>query len=332
MNVQASTKLDSRRLLLFAAFAAAAFSVEWAITRTAALHRSSMVPIAVLVDLVVVVPLVFAAAVLRPARRSLLEIAPVVAIGAVLANLLLAARVDTVASRVAGVAAELMVIALLVRRVRRAASQLRGAGESDLLLRIESITDPMLRVAGAEVMVLYFAIVGPWLSPPRRVGEFSYASKSGLVGMLFALGLLIATEGLGVHLLVHAWSSRAAWVHAALNAYSLVWLVAVYQAARLRPIVVSADGLLVRASLLWTAEVTLANVASVTAIDESPRGKGVLRAALGTAPVLLVTLIEPVVARGPLGIRRSVRLIALYVDEPAALRATIESLSSRRNA
>ena len=249
--------------------------------------------------------------------------------GTVVASLLLSARVDASSAssvaRMASVVAELVLMALLVRRVLKAAAQLRGATEDDLVLRMGALTDPMMRVAGAELLVLYYAFVGPWVKPARRAEQFSYAEESGLGGLLLALGFVIAMEGLGVHLLVHAWSPRAAWVHAALNAYALVWLVALYQAARLRPMVVSGDRLLVRVSLLWTAEMPLAKVASVAAIAASPRGKDVLRAALGTAPVLLLTLIEPVVARGPFGIRRSVRRIALHVDDPARLRAALES-------
>ncbi len=55
------------------------------------------------------------------------------------------------------------------------------------------------------------------------------------------------------------------------------------------------------------------------------REKGAVRAALGTAPVLLLTLTRPVVARGPFGIHRSVRRIALYVDGPARLKAALEA-------
>jgi hypothetical protein len=104
----------------------------------------------------------------------------------------------------------------------------------------------------------------------------------------------------------------------------LLWLVAAYQAARLRPVLVTADTLLVRASLLWTAAVPRAAIASVTDVVEAPRGRGgVLEAALGTAPVLLVTLSVPVEAQGLMGLRRTVTRIALHVDDPAGLRAAL---------
>jgi hypothetical protein len=47
-----------------------------------------------------------------------------------------------------------------------------------------------------------------------------------------------------------------------------------------------------------------------------PSRAEVLRAAFGTSPELLVTLTEPLPARGLLGIQRRVTGIALYLDEP----------------
>jgi hypothetical protein len=76
-------------------------------------------------------------------------------------------------------------------------------------------------------------------------------------------------------------------------------------------------------SILWTADVPRDAIASVESISDAPRDRRVLRAALGTPPVLLFTLSRPVEALGPLGIRRTVDRIALYVDEPAKLRAAL---------
>ena len=320
------TALESRRVLGFAAFASAGLCAEWAMTRTAAYQRENMVPLAILFDLIVVFPLVFAAVVLRPARRSFLEAAPILALGAILAGALLATRSEMRAPlRAAGAFAEIAVLALLVLRIRNANAQLRSAAGDDLLLRIGTLTDPVLRLVGAELLVLYYAVVGPFLRRPLRAIDFGYTQNSGLGGVLIAFGLVTSMETIAVHLLIVAWSPRAAWVLTALSIYALLWLAAVFQAARLRPVVVSADQLLVRTSLLWTIEVPRDAIASVRAIEDAPREKSILRAALATAPVVLVMLKRPMVARGPLGLRRTVRGIALYVDEPARLRAALDA-------
>lgn len=246
------------------------------------------------------------------------------ALGALGAGALLAdTHEPSAVLRGAAIVAEVAVLALLVRRVRDAATELRGVASDDLLVRIGALTDPLLRVLGAELVVVYYAFVGPFVRRPARDDEHGYAEQSGLGGLLFALGLVVTMEGIGAHCLIHAWSPAAAWVHAAMSAYGLVWLAAAHQAARLRPVLVREGTLLVRTSVLWTAEVPLEDIAEIQAVDAVARGKDVLRAALGTAPVLLVTLTCPVTARWPFG-ARSVRRIALYVDDPARLRTAIE--------
>ena len=148
-------------------------------------RRRAHAPLAVLFDLVVVLPLLFSAVILRPARRSLLDAAPVLALGALAAGVLLATRTDVrIPLRVAGAAAELAVLAIFARRVRKATAELRGAAKDDLLLRVGALTDPVLRVAGAEFLVLYYALVGPFIRRPPRHGEFSYTEESSLGGVL----------------------------------------------------------------------------------------------------------------------------------------------------
>jgi hypothetical protein len=328
------TSYRNHRLPLFAGLALVMMGVEWWVTRSAALARGGAVPVAVAVDLVIVLPGAFFLLVLRPAQRPLLGAAPVLALGALLAATLLGARPETkVLLRVAGGFAELAVLALLVRRVRVAAGQLRGADQEDLLLRIGALTDPMLRLLGAELATVYYAFVGPFVRRPARADEFRYTEESGAGATLFALGLMLTMEGLAVHVVLHAFHPRAAWVLAAANAYALVWLAAAAQAARLRPVALTDDRLLVRTSLLWTVDVPRVTIVALEPISGAPSGeeaRGVLRAAFGVAPNLLLTLAEPVLAKGPVGIARSVRRIALYVDEPARLRSALATTAAAR--
>jgi hypothetical protein len=313
------------RTAVFAAFATTMLLVEWCVSRSAAFTRAAPVPLAVFVDCVLVLPLAFALLVLRPAKRSLLQAVPVLALGALVAGWLLRGRSEThVLMQVVGAVVELAVLGLLVRRVRTANRELHASTADDLLLRVGALTDPMLRVLGLELAVVYYGLAGWRVRRDPRPGDFGYLETTGVGGLLFALGLVVAFEGFGVHFLLHAWSVRLAWVHAALDVYALVWLAAAFQAARLRPVMLSSHTLLVRTSLLWTVSIPRAAITGVTRIQEMPvvngkRDTTVLRAAFGTSPSILVTLAEPVVAYGLLGVKKSVRAIALYVDDADTL-------------
>ena len=168
--------------------------------------------------------------------------------------------------RVAGGASEVLVLAYLVRRVRNAGAQLRASQSDDLLLRVGALTDPVLRVAGAELAVLYYAFVGPRIRRPLRadahVREFSY-TDGGLAGLLFALGLVASMEGLVVHLVLAASSPRLAWLVTASHVYAIVWLVAAYPGRSPAALVLGDGRLLLRTSLLWTMDIPLDSLAKV---------------------------------------------------------------------
>jgi hypothetical protein len=321
------TTTQGRRFAFAAAAAAALLLVEWGITRTGMFARGGPVPIAVACDLLIGLPALYFFAVLRPARRSALEVTPALGLGLLAAGWLLSARPETTALRHAGAAvAELATIAAIAARLRRpraATGRPGDARDGDLLLRIGAIEDPFLRAVGGELAVLYYAAVGPWVRRPRASGEYGYVEGSGLGGLLFAFGLGSSIEAVVAHLMVHPSRPGLAWALTAAHGYLLVWLVALHQGARLRPVVLEDERLLVRASLLWTVDVPRASIASAARIDEAPRGRGVLRAAIGAPASLLVVLSEPAVAHGPFGWKREVTRIALAVDEPENLLAAL---------
>jgi hypothetical protein len=298
----------------------AALLAEWGVTRTAAFARGGVVPFAVLVDLVLVLPVLYYFVALRPAKRSLLRAAPVLALGVWVAAALLGSRADTAPiMRVVAPVAELVALALLAHRLRAASRQFRAAEGDDFLLRVEAMPHPLLRLLAAELAVFYYAFRALRAPRPMSANEFGYTEKSGAGPLLLAFALLTAIEGVVVHLFLVASLPRVAWIVSAVHAYGLVWLFAAFQAARLRPLVVYSDRLLVRTSFLWTAVVPRAAIAAVTHVAGAPRAKGLLVAAFAAPPELLLTLVEPVIARGPMGIRRSVDRIALYVDDPGRL-------------
>lgn len=313
-----------RRVPLFATLAAVALTIEWLVVHSAAGMQTHLIPHAVLIDLVLVLPSVFYLLVLRPERRPLLEAAPLATLGSVVAAVLLAGRQEASGLVLwVGILAELAVFVLLWQKLSAAARQFKAAGGSDdPILRLEALPEHWLRVVGLELIVLYYAFVSR-----RRVatepGAFSYTEKSGLGGLLFALGFVTIVEGLVVHFLLSQWRPVAGWVFTALHIYTLLWLRAAYQAACLRPIVVRNGTLLFRFSLLWSAEVPLEKLLSIEPLKSMPDDKAVLRAAFGDDPQLLLTFSEPITVKGLFGRQRQITQLALYVDNPEALRQAL---------
>jgi hypothetical protein len=184
---------------------------------------------------------------------------------------------------------------------------------------------PVLKAMTAELVVLWYGLRA--FRKKAATGENVFAYHENLTGLLLLGFIATPAEGLVLHVVLRGWSPVAAWIGTALHVYSLVWLIALYQAARLRPIVLSDSTLLVRWSLLWTAEVPLAQIASVEVLKTRPevREKGVLDMARLADRPIRVRLSEPLTVYGPLGIRRETSALLLGCERPEKLAAALEA-------
>ncbi|MEJ7662354.1 MAG: hypothetical protein WKG07_23690 [Hymenobacter sp.] len=146
------------------------------------------------------------------------------------------------------------------------------------------------------------------------------------MALLATLAGLSVVELAAAHLAVGHWHPWAAWVLTGLSAYSLLWLLAHGQAVRRRPVLLTADKLVVRVGLVWQVAIAREQVVRVEKLTGAPRpAPGLLNTArlLLTPPNLLLTLAAPQLVRGPYGLHRTVRRLAIYVDEPAALQTQL---------
>ncbi len=310
---------------LFGVLGVALLLAEWAIVHTVAFSQHSLLPYAVLGDLMLILPMLYWLLILRPAGRKPLEVMPVLGLGVFVASILLVGQASLKTFLlIAGGFTEVVSVGFLVQKLRVASRQFKSTTTSDdLLLRLEVIPERWLRILGLELVVFYYAFVGPRLRRSLAPNAFSYTEKSGVGGLLFALGFITVVEGLVVHVLLRQWHPMADWIFTGLHAYTLLWLAAAYQAARLRPVVVTDRALLLRLSLIWTAEIPRSQLTSVVTIKSMPEDKAVLRAAFGDDPKLLLRFSEPVELQGLFGRRKQVTQIALYVDEPEKFRAAL---------
>jgi hypothetical protein len=232
-------------------------------------------------------------------------------------------------------------VARVARVWRGGAGGARGvAGANGVDLEASAAPDPLerLQLAAREVVpvalvadliahelaMIYYALLAWRAAPaaPRGARAFSYHRRAGYGAVVFAIVLLCVAEGAAVHLLVSLWSPAVAWVLTILTLYGALWFVADYRASVLRPVLVTADALVVRTGVRWTAVVPRARIVAVHLArpDTRQRVDGrVLHATLVGTPSLWIELSEPVRASGPYGVAREARWLALGVDEAAEL-------------
>ena len=314
---------------VFLALAAAMALAEIAVVRSDAFGRAGgVLSGAVVVDLACVLPLLFW---MLLVRRGLVR--PAAMIG-VAAGGLFAASVliphppaYLAALRLLPALAELglLVWGALVGRsfwaeLRRLSLESDDALDNvhEALARTPGLP-PLLRGAAAELVALWYGLLAFRRKAPIGPGVFAYYES---LTPLVVLGFIATpAEGLVLHVMLRGWSPAAAWIATALHVYGLVWLVALQQAARLRPIVVTESALLVRWSLLWTARIPRSEIQSVQILKGRPEKKiagEVDLARLADRPVC-VALKRPALLHGPLGLRREASSLLLAADAPEKL-------------
>lgn len=321
--------------VLYGLLIAALLVAETWIVRTDAFRRApEILTIAVLADLILV-PLVLARAMLvRTGRMRPVTLGAIAGGGAFAASLLIPNPppfLSILKFLPALVELGLLVWGVIVGRSFWKELRQRNTTGDDVLVNVHEALAAtpglpvVLQAMVAETVVLWYGIRAFRKKPASGPDIFSY--HENLVGILVMVFLATPAEGALMHYLLRQWSEVAAWVGTGLHVYSLVWIIAFYQAARLRPIALKEDTLLLRSSLIWTAGIPYEKIQSVELLKERPerKAKGMLDIALMADKPLRICFSEPVAVHGPLGIRREVSTILVGVERPQALLAQLET-------
>ncbi len=307
---------------LFALSAATIVAVCAMVLRSALFVRNpDLAAWGVTADLTLTIPFVYYLTVVRPGHARAITIAPVFVLGVAVAARLVPHGQQSFVQQLRFVAAplELVTLVLIARRVvamRRAGS----AAADDPLARISAACrevfggNPLATFVAFEVTTLYYGLFS-WRKKTPRDG-YSVHERSGWGVLVAAFLIVIAAEGVGMHLLVSRWFPRGAWLWTALDLYGALWLLGDYQALRLRRITLGDDALHLRFGLRASATVPYAAIAAVEPRDGAwEKRKGTLKVAIADDPRTLIRLREPMTIQSIAGIKRTIDTIAILPDD-----------------
>jgi hypothetical protein len=328
--------LRAVRIVLFAVITAVIYATAVVVvSRLPRVARPDVLAVAVLLDLVAVVPLAYFLIFLRGKKR-VIGLTPVFLLSLAGAALVLPAEYRALLprARLLALPAELALVAYLVWSVRWAFRKLETAGNDHDVLEALSAgiagvipSKPLASALAYEIAVVYYALFSWFRRPPSNTAPaFSYHRRNGYSALVFALIMVSAVEIPGLHIVVHPWSAGAAWFLTALGLYAVLWIVGDFQGIRHRPIVVLKDGLRVRIGLRWSAFIPFSEITQIQSGKEAPpkRTAGYLRAVLLAEPQLLITLCNSVRAQGPYGLAREVTRVGVAVDDGDRLGAVLK--------
>lgn len=210
-------------------------------------------------------------------------------------------------------------VAWATARARRAASR-KGIARKERWVAVASEIFPpaVVRLALAEMTVIHMALFR-WGGPadvPANARAFAYHKH--LTPMCATLLILSMIEIAVYHLLLGHWSRTATLVMFVLSDLGFVYLVGLIKSFRFRPVLLTPEGLRVRAGFLIDQLVPLDAIVTIEGgfTGEEVRDPATLNAALLAWPNILLRLDRPLHRRSLLKNRSPVARVAFRLDDP----------------
>lgn len=291
-----------------------------------------LIATAVTIDLVITFPIVYFL-VIRKSSIPQITVVPVFLLSVLFASLMLPAENRYTLGMVIAYlvpAAELFVVGYLVYRIYRTRREYKAyslAGH-DMMerLRIAFVNEIkpafVARAAAFEVGVFLAAFL-QWRRPKLSTAsdvEFTYHRSNSSVPLLSLFLFLLIAETVVVHILLAMWNTTVAWVFTALSVYFAIQIVAHLKAILFRSISVARGRLFVRCGILGDVAIDLASIDSISVTEQTPEDRVDVQTltSLGalSRPNVVIELGSTAVINGIYGRERSVKLIALTIDEP----------------
>ena len=177
----------------------------------------------------------------------------------------------------------------------------------------------LVRLAVAEITVIHMALFR-WGGPadvPANARAFAYHRH--LTPMCVTLLILAAIEIAAYHLLVGHWNRTATVIMFILSDVGFVYLVGLIKSFRFRPVLLTPEGVRVRAGFLIDRFVPLDAIVAVEGgfTGQEVRDPATLNAALLAWPNLTLRLDRPLHRRSLLKKRRPFVRVAFRLDDPA---------------
>lgn len=179
-----------------------------------------------------------------------------------------------------------------------------------------------------EIAVIYYGFID-WRKLKIRENEFTHHKKSG-TAVLFGLFIfMIGIETVAFHLLLARWNIVAAWVLTSLSIYTAIQIFGFARSLSKRPIVITDDSLNLKYGILNEAEIRLADIEHIE-LSRRPLDKAGLTQTLSPlgefeSHNVIIHLRKVNELIGVYGMRKKFRVIGMHIDNPKDFKEKIEN-------
>lgn len=210
-------------------------------------------------------------------------------------------------------------VAWALARARRTLAVPDGTARDRWIAAASELLPPSLvRIAAAELMLLHMALFR-WGGPPDMpANSRAFAYHRHLAPICATMLVLCAIEVGVLHLLLAHWNASIALILFVISDLGFLYMVGLIKSFRFRPVLVTPDGVRIRAGYAFDQLVPWDAIAGIeTHVDgETMRDSATLNAALMAWPNLVLRLGRPIERRSLLKGMRAYTVVAFRLDDP----------------
>ena len=283
---------------------------------------------AVLIDLLVTAPLAYFL-VIRKTAVSKLTVSRVFIAGLMVAGWILNTKSNTLQTIKFWISPfiEAAVIFFIGRKfyVANKRSKQSGKYDTDFLIYCRTImaqvtgNEKAANIISSEIAVLYFTFIARKDKKIDYRTKFTSYKENGIIPVLALLLFIFLIETAGVHFLLNAWSSKAAWIVTVLSLYTCMQLYAHMRAIKARPVKLGNDGLEIHNGFAGDVFIKYNDIEKVELSNKTPVDRAAIKIALikGLENHNCITYLKQSTAVTKMfGIKKSADTILFFVDRP----------------
>ena len=247
----------------------------WLIQSDYFLTEANSLALGITLDLTLTLPLIY----YLISRKSNLPregVIPVIVISYLIASYILPTehQIWLAVIEIVIVPLELVLLFFVGRKIHKTVTLLRSSGGNNtvgffeharVMVAKEFPQERIAAILATEISLLYYAFAGWKADIELKRGVVGYTSYkiSGYKAVMGIVFILVIVESVAAHLFLAQWSNMLPWLVHLLGAYGLLFVIADYNALRLRPVYIRSGHLYLRLGLRWFVVIPLNEIACI---------------------------------------------------------------------
>ncbi|SDK46581.1 hypothetical protein [Sediminibacillus albus] len=198
-----------------------------------------------------------------------------------------------------------------------------------------------LRILATDIAAIYYSLFSWRKSVPAivqgKAHSFTFHKDGSYLGVFIMLVHAMVLEIIAVHIMVAQYSHTAAWIVTGLDIYTLLFIIADYQAIRLSPVVLDSKGIHFQKGIRQYGFISWGKVSGINENGKSVREVGQDRNSISLALhglekeqiPYVIKLTGPVEIRQIFGFKKTIQSLYVKMDEGHKFYETVGSYIKR---